>query len=170
MVLLIKLFNGFIKISFILESVKRMEQDLFLSSLLVEDCDSSEQEETESALSGELSEHVNLLFAKSDFLTTDKTISECIVDALYSVKNDNKKLALKYQELIEDLTISEASYILIKETGAPNLANRLFGVISRKTTALMYSDKCNDLRLAILKEISDFNIGFSFQKIITKNS
>lgn len=169
MVLLIKLFNGFIKISFILESVNIMENNLFISNVLVEGCD-SKQEEAESALSDQLSEHVNLLFAKSDFLATDKTISECIVDALYSVKNNNKKLALKYQELIEDLTISEASYILIKETGAPNLANRLFGVISRKTTALMYSDKCNDLRLAILKEISDFNIGFSFQKIITKNS
>lgn len=169
MVLLIKLFNGFIKISFILESVNIMENDLFISNVLVEGCD-SKQEETESALSDKLSEHVNLLFAKSDFLATDKTISECIVDALYSVKNDNKKLALKYQDLIEDLTISEAAYVLIKETGAPNLANRLFGVISRKTTALMYSEKYNDLRLAILKEISDFNIGFSFLKLITKNS
>ena len=169
MVLLIKLFNGFIKISFILESVNIMENDLFISNVLVEGCD-SKQEETESALSDKLSEHVNLLFAKSDFLATDKTISECIVDALYSVKNDNKKLALKYQDLIEDLTISEAAYVLIKETGAPNLANRLFGVISRKTTALMCSEKYNDLRLAILKEISDFNIGFSFLKLITKNS
>lgn len=169
MVLLIKLFNGFIKISFILESVNIMENDLFISNVLVEGCD-SKQEETESALSDKLSEHVNLLFAKSDFLATDKTISECIVDALYSVKNDNKKLALKYQDLIEDLTISEAAYVLIKETGAPNLANRLFGVISRKTTVLMYSEKYNDLRLAILKEISDFNIGFSFLKLITKNS
>lgn len=147
-----------------------MEQVLFLSNVLVEDCDSSKQEETGSTISDELSEHVNLLFDNSDFLATDKTISECIVDALYSVKSDNKELALKYQELIEDLTISEAAYIMIKETGAPNLANRLFGVISRKTTALMYSDKCNDLRLAILKEISSFNIGFSFQKLITKNS
>lgn len=146
-----------------------MENDLFLSNVLVEGCD-SKQEEAENALSGELSEHVNLLFANSDFLATDKTISECIVDALYNVKNDNKALALKYQELIEELTISEAAYILIRETGAPNLANRLFGVISRKTTALMYSEKYNDLRLAILKEISDFNIGFSFLKLITKNS
>lgn len=147
-----------------------MENDLFLSNVLVEGCDSSKQEETGSTISDELTEHVNLLFAKSDFLTSDKTISECIVDALYSVKNDNKALALKYQELIEELTISEAAYILIRETGAPNLANRLFGVISRKTTALMYSEKYNDLRLAILKEISGFNIGFSFQKLITKNS
>lgn len=147
-----------------------MENYLFFSNVLVEGCDSSKHEEAESALSDQLSEHVNLLFAKSDFLATNKTISECIVDALYSVKNDNKKLALKYQDLIEDLTISEAAYVLIKETGAPNLANRLFGVISRKTTALMYSEKYNDLRLAILKEISDFNIGFSFLKLITKNS
>ncbi|QHJ84799.1 MAG: hypothetical protein [Bacteriophage sp.] len=100
----------------------------------------------------------------------DSSKHEEAESALYSVKNDNKKLALKYQDLIEDLTISEAAYVLIKETGAPNLANRLFGVISRKTTALMYSEKYNDLRLAILKEISDFNIGFSFLKLITKNS
>lgn len=147
-----------------------MENDLFFSNVLVEGCDSSKHKEAERALSDKLSEHVNLLFANSDYLATDKTISECIVDALYSVKNNNKKLALKYQDLIEDLTISEAAYVLIKETGAPNLANRLFGVISRKTTALMYSEKYNDLRLAILKEISDFNIGFSFLKLITKNS
>ena len=140
--------------------------NLYVSNVLIDSCD-SEPEDPDSVVSSELFEHVNLLFASSDLLAAaaGKNITECIVDALYNFKKTNEPLALKYQELIEDLTITQAAYVLISETGAPNLANRLFGVLSRKVTSLMYSSNYSDLQLAILAELSGFRIGFEFEKI-----